>query len=99
MAHFLLDCDALPNTREVTTRIPTHSTLHINVAHQAISQLTRVAAVFRRIREERLSSEEMRQVVFGGMAEKAGGEGNTRNPWPSLRGISCGCMSVLAGTL
>ena len=74
LAHFLVDCDGLPNSREVTTLIPTHSTLHINVAPGNILANT-VGEVFRRIREEQLSSEEISQVVIGGTVVKERGEG------------------------
>ena len=74
LAHFLLGCEALPNTREVTTLIPSHSTLHINVAPGNILANT-VGKVFRRIREEQLSSEEISQVVIGETVKKEGREG------------------------
>ena len=69
LAHFLVDCDGLANTREVTTLIPSHSTLDINVTPGHIPANT-VAEVFTRIREERLSSEEMSQVLIGGTVAK-----------------------------
>ena len=49
--------------REETTLVPSHSTLHINVTPGHIPANT-VAEVFRRILEEQLSSEEMREVVI-----------------------------------
>ena len=69
LAHFLVGCDALANTREVTTLIPSHSTLDTNVAPGNIAANT-VAGVFRRIREEELSSEEMSQVLIRGAVER-----------------------------
>ena len=84
LAHFPVDCDALANTREVTTLIPTHSTLDVNVTPGNVPANT-VAGIFRRIREEQLSSGEMSQVLIGGTVVKEEGEGTaTVLTWETL---------------
>ena len=84
MPHFLVDCDGLANSREATTLIPSHSTLDINVAPGNIPANT-VGEVFRRIREEQLSSEEINQLLIGGTVVKERGEGTeTVVTWETL---------------
>ena len=84
-----LVCDSgreeiLADIREVATLIPSHSTLGINVIPGNIPANT-VGEIFRRIREEQLSSEEMRQVVIGGTVEKEEVEGTeTVVRWETL---------------
>ena len=84
LAHFLVVGDGLASTREGTTLIPSHSTLDINVVPGYMPANT-VAEVFRRIREEQLSSEEINQVLIGGTVVKEGVEGaETAVTWETL---------------
>ena len=69
LTHFLVDCDALANLREVTALVPSSSTLDSCATSSEIPADTMVT-VFNGIREVRLSGEEVGHEPIGGTVKK-----------------------------